>query len=53
MAVYNTGSSTVYDTKTFKDQLRLFIVSSKCLKDFFKWQDIETAEISTIGQSIV
>jgi len=44
------GSSTVYDMKTFKDQLQLFMVSSECVKGLFKWQTLQQLKLAQLDK---
>jgi len=42
---YNTGSSTIYDTKKWKDQLRSLMASCEIVKATFKQQALKQSQL--------
>ena len=51
-ASHNTGSSTIYDIKKWKEPLQSLVAPTQSVKDFFK-QGTETAWITATGQGVV
>lgn len=50
MALYNTGSLTIYAIKKQKDQLRSFMSSSKSVKSLFKQQPLKQPKIAQVDK---
>lgn len=45
MPSYNTGSSTIYDSKKWKDQLRSLMASCETVKATFKQQALKQSQL--------
>jgi len=52
MASYNTGSSTVYDIKKQKDQLRSFMTLSENVNDIFKWLTLKEPKLAQLDKAL-
>jgi hypothetical protein len=45
MPLYNNGSSTIYDTKKWKDQTRSLMASCEIVKVMFKQQALKQSKL--------
>jgi DDE superfamily endonuclease./Tc5 transposase DNA-binding domain./CENP-B N-terminal DNA-binding domain. len=50
MAAYNIGSSTIYDIRKQKDQLRSFLASSENVKDLLKRQTLKQPKLAQLDK---
>jgi len=50
MAAYNIGSSTIYDIRKQKDQLRLFLASSENVKGLLKRQTLKQPKLAQLDK---